>query len=520
MPTVAQPFNSADTMTLSQVWQEQVPVDGTIELPPDRRALDGLGRNHSLPTALADLVDNSIDAGASHVLIRFVRKHGRLRGLYVVDNGKGMSDSAINVAMTLGGRREYAAKDLGSFGVGLKAASFSNAKAVTVLSRTAGHAPVGRRLEADPNKRGFHCDVVAETFAKAELSRRWGIPWSGTGTIVRWDEVFGFPATNDPARVEEFITRSMTEIINHLGLILHRIIDQGRIAIALDVEDVDQGLVGPRSRVDSIDPFGYNKTGKAGYPRNLLARHGDLSVVFSCHIWPPRSRMPEFNLVTGAEKHQGLYFYRRGRLLQAGGSWDGVSVSARERQLARVEVDIDGLPPALAAMNPEKSRVQVGPDFATLAASAAAADGTAFVDYLTDAEERFKASRKRRRARKAMIPPGRGFAPQLKRAIRDEIPMQDHQVPITMRWTRFDRAHRDDFFRVDRADRVLWLNERFRPLAKSGRRGANDAALLKSVLYLLMEQAFTGEYLGIRDRDNIDLWQEVLSTAAKVDASE
>lgn len=495
-------------------------MDGTVELPPDRRALDGLGRNHSLRTALADLVDNSIDAEASHVLIRFVRKHGRLRGLYVVDNGKGMTTEAINVAMTLGGRREYAEKDLGSFGIGLKAASFSNAKLVTVLSCAAGHAPVGRRLEADPDKRGFQCDIVAEAFAKSQLSRRWGIPWSGTGTIVRWDDVFGFPATDDPTRVEEFISRSMTEIINHLGLILHRIIEKGLIEIHLDVEDVDQDLVGPRSRVDAINPFGYARPGKAGYPKDLVARHGHLQVVFKCHIWPPRSRMSEFNLATGAEKHQGLFFYRRGRLLQAGGSWDGVSVSARERQLARVEVDIDGLPPRLLAMNPEKSRVQVGPDFASLAASATAKDETTFADYLADAEERFRESRKRRRTRKSMIPPGKGFAPPLKRAIRDEIPMQDHQAPVTMRWTRFDRAHRDDFFRVDRTDRVLWLNERFRPLAKSGSRGSNDAALLKALLYLLMEQAFTGEYLGVRDRDNIELWQEILSMAAKVDAGE
>ncbi|MFS4107238.1 ATP-binding protein [Streptomyces sp. PD-S100-1] len=520
MPVATHPSDSPDRMTLSQGWQEHVPVDGTVELPPDRRALDGLGRNHSLRTALADLVDNSIDAEASHVLIRFIRKDGQLRGLYVVDNGKGMTAAGIDVAMTLGGRREYTATDLGSFGVGLKAASFSNAKLITVLSWAAGHTPVGRRLEADPNKRGFHCDVVTEAFAKSELSRRWGIPWSGTGTVVRWDEVFGFPATDDPLRIEEFITRSMTEIISHLGLIMHRIIEKGRIEIFLDVEDVDQDLVGPRSRVDAIDPFDYAKPGKTGYPKDLLSRHENLPVVFKCHIWPPRSRIPEFNLVTGAEKHQGLFFYRRGRLLQAGGSWDGVSVLARERQLARVEVDIDGLPPALVAMNPEKSRVQVGPDFALLAASAAAADGTTFADYLTDAEERFRASRKRRRARKAMIPPGKGFAPQLKGAIRDEIPMQDHQVPITMRWTRFDRAHRDDFFRVDRADRVLWLNERFRPLAKSGRRGSNDAALLKSLLYLLMEQVFTGEYLGVRDRDNIELWQEILSMAAKVDEGE
>lgn len=512
-------LNGRDHVTLSQSWREDVPITGTVELPPDRRALDGLGRNHSLRTALADLVDNSIDAKASHVLIRFVRKAGQLRGLYVVDNGQGMSPAAIDVAMTLGGRREYSPTDLGSFGIGLKAASFSNAKLVTVLSRAARQTAVGRRLESDPSKQGFHCDVVTKTFAKAELSRPWGIPWSGTGTIVRWDDVFGFPDTDDPFRVEEFITRSMAEIINHLGLTLHRVIEAGRVQIDLDVEDVEQDLVGPRSRVKAINPLGYSRSGKTGYPKELIAQHGDSRVVFKCHIWPPRSRMLEFNLVTGADKHQGLYFYRRDRLLQAGGSWDGVSVSVRDLQLARVEVDIDGFPAKLLTMNPEKSRVQIGPDFASVAESAVAADGTTFTDYLTDAAERFKESRKRRRARKSMLPPGKGFPPQVKRAIRDEIPMQD-QTPITMRWARFDRAHRDDYFRVDRDEQVLWLNERFRPPVKTGNRGSNDAALLKSLLYLLIEDVFTGEYLGARDRDNIELWQEILSVAAKADAGE
>jgi hypothetical protein len=507
-------------MTPSKGWQEDVPVDGTVELPPDRRALESLGRNHSLHTALADLVDNSIDAKASHVLIRFIRKGGRLCGLYVVDNGKGMTAATINVAMTLGGRREYTQKDLGSFGIGLKAASFSNAKLVTVLSRAKGHAPVGRRLEADFRKDGFHCDVVTESFAKSELSRQWDIPWFGTGTIVRWDEVFGFPDTNDPIRVEDFITTSTTEIINHLGLTLHRMIKEGRIEISLDVEDVDQDLVGPRSHVEAINPFGYTKSGKSGYPKDLIAQQYGLQVIFRCHTWPPQSRMLEFNLAAGADKHQGLFFYRHDRLLQAGGSWDGISAATRERQLARVEVDIDGLPSRLLTMNPEKSRVQVGPDFASLVESAVAKDGTTFADYLADAEERFRESRKRQRKRKSMIPPGKGFAPQLKRVIRHEIPMQEHQNPITIRWKRFDRAHRDEFFHVDRGERALWLNERFRPPTNNGRRGSNDAALLKSLLYLLMEQAFTGEYHGTRDRDNIELWQEILSMAAKIDSGE
>ena len=108
-------------------------------------ALDGLGRNHSLPTALADLVDNSIDAHATHVLIRSVRQDGRLRAPYVVDNGDGIRPGSIDDAMTVGSRREYAATDLGRFGLGMKAASFSQARSMTVLSKVPGDQAVGRR---------------------------------------------------------------------------------------------------------------------------------------------------------------------------------------------------------------------------------------------------------------------------------------------------------------------------------------------------------------------------------------
>src|SRR5438132_600670 len=102
-------------------WHQQIPTTGTVELPPDPRALDALGRNHSLETALADVVDNSIDAEATHVLIRFVQRESRLVGLYVVDNGHGIAPDVIDVAMTVGGRRDYGENDLGRFGLGLKA---------------------------------------------------------------------------------------------------------------------------------------------------------------------------------------------------------------------------------------------------------------------------------------------------------------------------------------------------------------------------------------------------------------
>src|SRR5437763_5295489 len=98
-------------------WQQEIRTEGTVHLPPDPRALDAIGRNHSLETALADLVDNSVDAGATNVVIRLVVAGGLPRVLYVVDNGRGMAPDKIDAAMTVGGRRDYEETDLGHFGV-------------------------------------------------------------------------------------------------------------------------------------------------------------------------------------------------------------------------------------------------------------------------------------------------------------------------------------------------------------------------------------------------------------------
>lgn len=494
-------------------WRDEVPTAGAVTLPPDPHALEGLGRNHSLPTALADLVDNSIDAHARYVLIRFVRHEGRLRALYVVDNGDGVSPHLINDAMTIGRRRDYSDSDLGRFGLGMKAASFSQATSLTVLSKAQGSPGVGRRWELISDRKDFHCDIVTDRFTEAELNRTWDIPWSGHGTVVRWDNVTAFPATNDVSRVEDFISRTRTAIIGHLGLVFHRLLKNDVRTIGIDVEEVDSGSVGVRSLVRPLDPFGYIRSGLSGYPKDLIAIHGKREIRFRCHIWPGRSNLPEFRLPGGQpENHQGLYFYRRGRLLQPGGGWCGITALARQLQLARVEVDIDDDIVSLFRMNPEKSRVQVGPEFATLAEAARAEDGTTFTSYLQTSEDKFRQSRQRNRGRRNVIPPGKGFTPRLRRVIADELPVLTGEKSIDVRWKHLGNGN---FFEIDWESRTLWLNSSYRGTAAGDRRSVNDAPLLKALLYLLTEDIFKGEYLGARDKDNIDLWQEILSAAAR-----
>lgn len=493
-------------------WSEAVPIKGTVELRPDPGALDGLGRNHSLETAVADLVDNSLDAGATHILIRFVKRKGKVDSLCVVDNGTGIPMVLMDDAMTIGRSAKTSRGSLGRFGIGLKGASFSQAATLSLMSQTPTGETSGRQWSLTSANTSFECDVIDDRFVDREFRRDWSIPID-SGTIVRWDRVHTFPVTDDQDLIEEYLTKSTTQLSAHLGLVFHRIIDHQQVSIVIDTWDAELDHGGPPVRVEPLNPFGYLNPGRTGYPLELIAGNGKDELVLRCHIWPGRSTTPQFKLIKGAVAHQGLYFYRRDRLLEAG-SWDGIRVIDRRLQLARIELDIEDDSLGLFRMNPEKSKVHITQNFTALIENARSRDnGTDLSQYLEDAEETFRTSRKRSFKRKSMIPPGRGFSRQVRSAIEDEVPLREDEQAIDIRWGHIDG---DSFIEFDHSQRLIKLNSNYRSVILGNRSGSlNDAPTLKALIYLLGEQVFEGEYFGARDKDNVELWAEILTAAAK-----
>ncbi|MEL4073242.1 ATP-binding protein [Ochrobactrum sp. GPK 3] len=117
------------------------PITGARNAPPRAsamiEALRGLG--YSAATALADIIDNSIAANATMVDLTFVW-NGTSSAISILDNGDGMDDVLLDRAMRLGEKgplEERGKSDLGRFGLGLKTASFSQARRLTVASRKA-----------------------------------------------------------------------------------------------------------------------------------------------------------------------------------------------------------------------------------------------------------------------------------------------------------------------------------------------------------------------------------------------
>src|SRR3954452_6807381 len=104
---------------------------------------------YDLPSAIADLVDNSVDANARSIEITF-HVDGPTSWVRVADDGIGMTPHRLDEAMRYGSSADYDSRALGQFGLGLKTASLSRCRRLTVASRwgAAGRVAI-RRWDLD-----------------------------------------------------------------------------------------------------------------------------------------------------------------------------------------------------------------------------------------------------------------------------------------------------------------------------------------------------------------------------------
>lgn len=299
-------------------------------------SLRGLG--YSTASAIADIVDNSIAASAERVDIQFTWQRARTT-VSILDNGVGMDENEIDRAMRLGEKSptdERAANDLGRFGMGLKTASFSQCRRLTVASRK----------DFTTNCLRWDLDVLAASEddgwhlleGPAEGSEHLIEPLNvrHEGTLVLWEQV-------DRIVTAGFGEQDFLDLIDkverHLAMVYHRF------------------LVGPNQRlqiningrkVEPWDPFLTEHTATWSSPIERMTAEGGI-VEIQCHVLPHKDRLTtrEHDTAAGPDgwtAQQGFYVYRNERLLLAG-SWLGLGrgrswTKEEAHRLARIRLDI------------------------------------------------------------------------------------------------------------------------------------------------------------------------------------
>src|SRR5436190_1258916 len=119
---------------------ETYPLTESAEPNPEFLIKSIAEQGYSLETALADLMDNSISAGADRIEV-MIRMDEEPFKLFLTNNGSDMNQDELRQNMQFpssspeGYRQQM---DLGRFGLGMKTASFSQTRKFTVISRKKG----------------------------------------------------------------------------------------------------------------------------------------------------------------------------------------------------------------------------------------------------------------------------------------------------------------------------------------------------------------------------------------------
>ena len=314
-----------------------------IDLSPPASSLIESIRSigYSFPFAVADLIDNSISKDAKKIYISVARDKLNQLTVSVSDNGLGMDPKELQVAMSLGGKgpsNTRDSKDMGRFGLGLKTASFSQARVLTVISRASARNDwYGISWDLDHvirTNKWFATELgTDQCFEKLTTV---GSPIPEVGTVVIWnscDRLEEGLQTEDELSLH--VNREIENLQKILSLVYHKLLKKRVTQIYVN------GL-----KLEPMDPFCAD--GKDDESRSQLIFEEPVDVNGAKinvrgYLLPHQSRMGgaarESKISIGGDHaaNQGLYLYRVDRLI-AWGSWQSIVRKSEANKLARVDI--------------------------------------------------------------------------------------------------------------------------------------------------------------------------------------
>lgn len=292
---------------------------------------------YTLEASVADIIDNSIVADATRIDLQFSWR-GEHSTVVIMDDGCGMTEAELINAMRLGSRNpidDRAPSDLGRFGLGLKTASLSHCRKLTVGSKARGHSVAIHAWDLDYVQSSGEWRLRKRTpdYADGLFS---SLENRDSGTVVLWEQMDRLVqgAAADDERRENLFYEQIDNVKRHLAMVFHRFLEtKGLLKIFINGRPLE-----------AWDPFLKNHPATQKLPEEPLHLSGS-RIIVSPFVLPHRSKMDDGTYERaggpgGWNARQGFYIYRNRRLIVAG-SWLGLGFRKEAHtKLARILVDI------------------------------------------------------------------------------------------------------------------------------------------------------------------------------------
>ncbi len=288
---------------------------------------------YDFATAIADIVDNSIFAGARNVSVDFSWNDGD-PWFRIVDDGEGMTEKVLREAMRLGSknpREKRAETDLGRFGLGMKTAAFSQCKLLTVRSKTRPRNAVIRCWDLDHIEATNKWDLRLSGSSKSH-SKLSALDSLEHGTVVLCENLDRVVSqVDDPNAEDNFLSRFRL-VADYLEVVFHRFLT-GRPKLNIKVGN---------HQCVAWDPFLEQNDFTQ---ERSMERIDKRRVAVTPFVLPHVShRSLEENRrgggINGWNAHQGFYVYRNRRMIIAGGYLDFDFKCEEHYKLCRIRIDL------------------------------------------------------------------------------------------------------------------------------------------------------------------------------------
>ena len=317
-----------------------------LDVPPDpERISEGLrDTGYEFSTAVADIIDNSIAAGATVVDVRMAIDFGGKIFVSVTDNGCGMDREGLINAMRYGSRRRVDPSSLGKFGLGLKTASTAFCRRLSVISRNSAAGPLLKATwDLDHIAKSDKWELLLGPSGPEEKKLLDTVASGKSGTVVLWenvDRLLREYAKPDGKFAKNALKRYQDNLAFHVSMVYQRFLDPADVrARTLEI------------RINSVpvrpwDPFAIAVT-KAPIAEKALEVEIDdkrrASFTVRAFVLPRKDEYTDADLAREARLSndmQGIYVYRENRLIH-GPDWLDMFRQEPHLTLCRVELSFD-----------------------------------------------------------------------------------------------------------------------------------------------------------------------------------